>query len=132
MSAYAVAHGILGKFWCYHQGNAGSSPLYFVNSNSGVLAVKVRCNGTSIDSTEGLAISLQIWEDWHQQNVYLLSFASLHSLMFAAYRARRGRTRLAAHFRGVLSGDENSLPRFVLSIADFSITVFYKWRVFDQ
>ena len=66
MPAYAVAHEILGKFWCYHQENAGSSPLYFINSNSGMLAGKVRCDGTSVNSTEGLAISLHTWEDWHQ------------------------------------------------------------------
>ena len=97
MPTLAVAHGTLGKFWCYHQGNAGSSLLYFIYSNSEVLAGKVRCKGTSVDSTEGLAISLHTWEDWHQQNVYLLSFTSLHSLMFAAYWARQGRTRLAAY-----------------------------------
>ena len=52
--------------------------------------------------------------------------------MFAAYRVKRRRTRLAAYFREVLIGDETSLPLFIFSIIDFSITVFYKCSIFDQ
>ena len=112
-----------GIFGCYDQENAGSSPLYFVNSNPGMLAGKVRCDGTSVDSTEGLAISLHTWEDWRHYHVDLLSFASLHYLFFAVYSSKQHRTRLAAYFRRGLIGDETSLPLFILSIADFSITV---------
>ena len=51
---------------CYNQENAGSSPLYFINLNPGMLAGKVRCDGTSVDGIEGLATSLHAWQDWHQ------------------------------------------------------------------
>ena len=52
--------------------------------------------------------------------------------MFAEYRVRRVVPGLQLIFRGVLSGDETSLLLFILSITDFSITVFYKCSIFDQ
>lgn len=43
-------------------------------------------------------------------------------IKLAAYRVRRPRNKLAAYFFGVLIGNEMSLPRFIFSIRDLSIT----------